>query len=56
MARPRFSIKALRRLRGTAAYEREWRRVFEHFDPQLAEYFRRRVNGADELGDLLGGL
>ena len=33
--------------------EREWMRVYKHFDPRLRDYFSARVRDGDELDDLL---
>lgn len=36
--------------------EREWMRVYTHFDPRLRDYFAARVPDRDELDDLLATL
>ncbi len=36
--------------------EAEWRRVFEHFDPRLRDFFGHRTDSGDELDELMSEL
>lgn len=52
-ARPRFKLLALKGDVGEEERNREWRAVVDHFEPRLAGYFRRRVDGVMLIDDLL---
>ncbi|MEZ4378598.1 MAG: sigma-70 family RNA polymerase sigma factor [Gemmatimonadales bacterium] len=52
-----FNIAVLHDI-GVAEDERdaEWRRVFEHFDPRLRDFFGQRTDSASELDELMSEL
>lgn len=59
MAKPYFDFDiALLHDIGVPADQRdaEWRRVFEHFDPRLRDFFEHRTESGDELDELLSEL
>lgn len=52
-----FNLAALHDM-GVAADQRdaEWRRVFEHFDPRLRDFFEHRTESGDELDEVMSEL
>lgn len=52
-----FEISLLHDLRSPADQrDAEWRRVFEHFDPRLRDFFEHRTESGDELDELMSEL